>query len=73
MGERVVMNWSISTADRSTHLKIAAIGLAIPLLIAAAAIVASQRNVDITSPQTGGVVKAGAPIIFSDRSGSVVR
>ena len=73
MGERVVMNWSISTADRSTHLKIAAIGLAIPLLITAAAIVARQRHVDITSPQIAGVVKAGTPIIVSDRNGSVIR
>jgi hypothetical protein len=72
MGERVV-NWSISTADRPTHLKIAAIGLAIPLLITAAAVVALQCNVDITSPQTGGVVKAGTPIIVSDRNVSVIR
>lgn len=67
------MNWSIFTADRSTHLKIAAIGLAIPLLITAAAVVARQSNVDITSPQTGSVVKAGTPIIVSDRIGSVIR
>jgi hypothetical protein len=29
------MNWSIFTADRVTHLKIAVVGLAVALLIAA--------------------------------------
>lgn len=67
------MNWSMHTADRSTHLKIAAIGLAIPLLISAIAIVAQRRNFDITSGRTASVVKAGTPVVVSDRSGPVIR
>ena len=38
------MNWSMYTADRSTHLKIVSVGLAAALLIAVIGIAAQQLN-----------------------------
>jgi len=38
------MNWSIYTADRTTHLKIVVVGLAAALLIAVIGISARELN-----------------------------
>jgi hypothetical protein len=70
-----VMNWSLYTADRTTHLKIVVVGLAAALLIAVIGISAHEFNLgtDIMTAQTPTVIKAGGPAIFTDRSGSSVR
>jgi hypothetical protein len=68
------MNWSIYTADRTTHLKIVLVGLAAALLIAVIGIAVQQLNlgIDIMTAQGPTVIKAGAPVVFTDRSGPVV-
>jgi hypothetical protein len=38
------MNWSMHTADRSTHLKIVVVGLLAALLIAVIGIAATELN-----------------------------
>ena len=69
------MNWSIYTADRTTHLKIVVVGLCAALLISVIAISARELNLgtDIMTAQGPTVIKAGAPVVFTDRSGSVIR
>jgi hypothetical protein len=68
------MNWSIYTADRTTHLKIVVVGLLAALLISLIGITASALNrADIMTAQVPTVINAGAPVIFTVRSGSVVR
>ena len=69
------MNWSMYTADRTTHLKIGVVGLLAALLISFIGIAASARNsdTDIMTAQAPTVIKAGAPVVFTVRSGSVVR
>ena len=68
------MNWSMYTADRTTHLKIVVVGLAAALLIAAIGISMQQLNLgtDILTAQTPTVIKAGGPMIFTDRNGPVI-
>jgi hypothetical protein len=69
------MNWLIYTADRSTHLKIVVVGLTAALLIAVIAISAHKLNLgtDIMTARAPSVIKAGGPVIFTDRNGPVVR
>ena len=69
------MNWSMYTADRTTHLKIVVVGLSAALLIAVIGISARQLNLgtDIMTAQTPAVIKAGGPVIFTDRGGSTIR
>ena len=69
------MNWSIYTADRATHLKIVVVGLTAALLIAMIGIAAQQFNLgaDILTAQAPTMIKAGGPLVFTDRSGPVVR
>jgi len=69
------MNWSMYTADRTTHLKIVVVGLAAALLIAVIGISARELNLgtDIMTAQAPTVIKAGAPTVFTDRSGPIVR
>jgi hypothetical protein len=69
------MNWSMYTADRITHLKIVVVGLAAALLISVISISAREFNLgtDIMTAQTPTVIKAGGPVIFTDRSGSTIR
>ena len=69
------MNWSIYTADRNTHLKIVVVGLAAALLIAVIGIAAQQFNLgtDIMTAQAPIVIKAGGPVVFTDRAGSTIR
>ena len=58
------MNWSMYTADRTTHLKIVMVGLASALLIAVISIAAQQFNLgtDILTAQAPTVIKAGGPV-----------
>lgn len=69
------MNWSMYTADRATHLKIVLVGLSAALLIAVIGIAVQQLNlgIDIMTAQGPTVIKAGAPVVFTDRSGPVIR
>jgi hypothetical protein len=69
------MNWSMYTADRTTHLKVVVVGLAAALLIAVIAISARElnRGTDILTAQGPTVIKAGGPMAFSDRSGPTIR
>ena len=69
------MNWSMYTADRTTHLKIVVVGLTIALLIAIVGISANVFNpgADILSAQGPTVIKAGGPVVFTDRTGVAIR
>jgi len=69
------MNWSMYTADRTTHFKIVGVGLVAALLIAVIGIAVRELNLgtDIMAAQTPTVIKAGGPAVFTDRSGSVIR
>jgi Cu/Ag efflux protein CusF len=69
------MNWSMYTADRTTHLKIVVVGLAAALLISVIGIAAQQLNLgtDIMTAQAPTVIKAGGPVAFSDRAGPTIR
>ena len=68
------MNWSMYSADRTTHLKIVAVGLLVALLISVVGI-ASELNlgINITSAQAPILIKAGAPAVFTERNGSLFR
>ena len=69
------MTWSIYTADRTTHLKIVVVGLAAALLIAVIGISARELNLgtDIMTAQGPTVIKAGGPVVFTDRDGTTIR
>jgi hypothetical protein len=69
------MNWSMYTADRTTHLKIVVVGLVAALLIAVIGISASQLNLgtDIMTAQAPSVIKAGGPLAFTTREGATIR
>ncbi len=69
------MNWSMYTVGRSTHLKIAVVGLLAALLISVIRISGSEVNLrtDIMTTQGLTMIKAGEPVIFTDRSVPVVR
>ena len=69
------MNWLIHSADRATHLRIVVVGLTAAVLIGVVAISAHKLNLgtDIMTAQAPTVIKAGGPVIFSDRNGPVVR
>ena len=69
------MNSSMYTADRTTHLKIVVVGFAAALMIAVLSISARELNLgtDIMTAQTPTIIKAGGPVVFTDRSGPVVR
>jgi len=68
------MNWSMYRADASTHLKIVAVGLVTAFLIAVIGISARELNLgtDIMTAQNPTVIKAGGPVVFTDRSGPVI-
>jgi hypothetical protein len=69
------MNWSIYTADRSTHLKIVVVGLVAATLISTIGIAAREFNLgtDIMTAQGLTVIKAGAPMAFTVRDGVTIR
>jgi hypothetical protein len=68
------MNWSMYTADRTTHLKIVVVGLAAALLIAVIGISARELNLgtDIMTAQAPTVIKAGGPVVFTDQGRSTI-
>jgi len=69
------MNWSMYTADRTTHLKIVVVGLTAALLIAVIGIAAHKLNLgtDILTAQAPTVIKAGGPVTFTDRDAATIR
>jgi hypothetical protein len=69
------MNWSMYRADAPTHLKIVAVGLVAAVLIAVIGISARELNsgTDIMTAQNPTVIKAGGWVVFTDRSGQVIR
>jgi hypothetical protein len=67
------MNWSMYTADRNTHLKIVVIGLIAALLIAVIATQQFNLGINALTAQAPPAIKAGGPVMFTDRSGSIVR
>jgi hypothetical protein len=69
------MNWSMYNADRSTHLKIVVVGLVAASLIAVIGISGRELNLgtDIMTARAPTVIKAGGPVVFTDRSGQVIR
>lgn len=69
------MNWSMYTADRTTHLKIVVVGLTVALAIAVAGISARELNLgtDIMAVQGPTVIKAGGPVFVTDRGSTTIR
>lgn len=69
------MNWSMYTADRSTHVKIVVVGLAAALLISVIGIAAHELNLgtDILTAQNPTVIKAGGPVVVTDRDAPTIR
>jgi hypothetical protein len=69
------MNWSMYNADRTTHLKIVVVGLAAALLISVIGISARDLNLgtDIMAAQAPSVIKAGGPVVFTNRNAPTVR
>jgi hypothetical protein len=69
------MNWSMYTADRTTHLKIVVVGLCAALMIAVVGISARSLNLgtDIMTAQTPTIIKAGGPVVFTDSNGPTIR
>jgi hypothetical protein len=69
------MNWSMYSADRGTHLKIVVVGLSAALLIAVIGISAREFNLgtDVLTAQAPTVIKAGGPVVFTDRAGPTIR
>lgn len=69
------MNWSIYTADRTTHLKIVVVGLSAALLIATIGIAAHNLNLgtDILTAQGPTVIKAGGPMVLTTREAPTIR
>jgi hypothetical protein len=69
------MNWSLYTADRTTHLKIVVVGLAAALLIAVIGISARELNLgtDIMAAQGPTVIKAGGPVVITDVGATTIR
>jgi hypothetical protein len=69
------MNWSLYTADRTTHLKIVVVSLTAALLIAVIGIAARELNLgtDIMTAQAPTVIKAGGPVVFTTRDGVTIR
>jgi hypothetical protein len=69
------MNWSMYTANRSTHLKIVVVGLVAALLITVIGISGRELNLstDIMTARASTVIKAGGPAVFTDRTTLVIR
>ncbi|MBR1272843.1 hypothetical protein JQ629_35760 [Bradyrhizobium sp. AUGA SZCCT0222] len=68
------MNHSIYSADRTTHLKIVVVALAVGILVAGFGITARTTS-DEGFQQTASnrVMKAGKPVVVTSSGNSVVR
>jgi hypothetical protein len=70
-GRSLVMNHSIYSADRSTHLKIVVVALVAGIAVAGFSISARTSSEDYT--QTARVIKAGQPVAITSSNTMVVR
>jgi hypothetical protein len=66
------VNHSFYSADRSTHLKIVVVALVVGIAVTGVAL-SSRPNLDASSPQTAGIIKAGKPIAITSSGASVTR
>lgn len=66
------MNYSIYSADRSTHLKIVVMALVAGIAVAGLGISARTFS-DDGSTQTARVVKAGKPVVVTSSDISLMR
>jgi L-asparaginase/Glu-tRNA(Gln) amidotransferase subunit D len=71
-GRRLVMNYSIYSADRSTHLKIVVMALVAGIAVAGFGISARTFS-DDGSTQAARVIKAGKPVVVTSSNTSMVR
>ena len=70
------MNHSLTSCDRTTHLKIVALALVAGIAVSVIGIHArySDSTDLVASAKTNGmVVKAGKPAVYSTRDGSTIR
>ncbi|VIO74923.1 hypothetical protein CI41S_44780 [Bradyrhizobium ivorense] len=68
-----IMNHSIHSADRSTHLKIVVVALVAGIAVAALGI-SARNNADFTqTAQSTQVIKAGKPVAITSSGTSTVR
>ena len=66
------MNYSIYSADRSTHLKIVVVALVAGIAVAGFGISARTFS-DDGSTQAARVIKAGKPVVVTSSNTSMVR
>ena len=66
------MNHSFYSADRSTHVKIVVVALVVGIAVTGLAL-SSRTDLDASSPQTAGVIKAGKPVAITSSGTSVTR
>ena len=66
------MNYSIYSADRSTHLKIVVVALVAGIAVAGVSILARNSS-DGGYTQTARVIKAGKPVAITSSTDSLVR
>jgi hypothetical protein len=62
------MNYSLATADRTTHLKVVIVALVAAILVVTAGIAARVTSVDTETARVrtqGVVVKAGTPTAYT--------
>jgi secreted protein with Ig-like and vWFA domain len=69
--QEVLMNHSIYSADRTTHLKIVVVALVAGIVVAGLGI--SARNTDDGYTQTARVVKAGKAVALTSSDAALVR
>jgi hypothetical protein len=67
------MNHSISSADRTTHLKIVVVALVGGIAIAGLGLLSRVANSDAASTQTAGAVKTGKPMMINRSVALVTR
>jgi hypothetical protein len=70
------MNFSFSTCDRATHVKVVAVALVAAILVAVGGIYARIGDAaDLTAgtKTNATVVKAGKPAVYSTRNDSTIR
>ena len=66
------MNYSIYSADRTTHLKIVVVALVTGISIAGLGL-SSRVNFDAASTHTEGVVKADKPLAMTSSDALITR
>ena len=67
------MNYTISRANRLTHLKIVVISLVAATVVVAVGVNARTGQVIAESPGNGTIVKAGQPAGYAGQESSAVR